>query len=358
MHIEGVNKGIPIAARRVFRLSLTVALSLAGAYALGGTLPYLAPIFALLFTLGPSPPMGIKSLFGLVLLVSLTMTIGLLLIPLLINYPATGLMIVSLGLFMSNTLSLNKGKGAVGSFLAIGLTLITAQGVANFEAALKLSEALVTSIGFAILCQRIVYPLFPEDAPLASEAVKEAPESAQFTWIAMRATLIVLPAYLMALINPAMYLPIVMKSVSLGQQGSVIDVDNAGTELLWSTFVGGFFAIIFWFTLKLEPNLWMFFLWMLLFGLYFSSKVYRLVTTRFAPSFWINVFITMLILVGPAVADSASGKDVYKAFAVRMILFVAVTLYAWAAIFVLECIRTRRINRVVLSMPAKEEPSC
>jgi len=97
---------------------------------------------------------------------------------------------------------------------------------------------------------------------------------------------------------------------------------------------------------------------MLLFGLYFSSKVYRLVTTRFAPSFWINVFITMLILVGPAVADSASGKDVYKAFAVRMILFVAVTLYAWAAIFVLECIRTRRINRVVLSMPAKEEPSC
>jgi hypothetical protein len=39
----------------------------------------------------------------------------------------------------------------------------------------------------------------------------------------------------------------------------------------------------------------------------------------------------MLILLGPAFEDSASGKDVYAAFAVRMGLFVAVTLYAWPA---------------------------
>jgi hypothetical protein len=43
------------------------------------------------------------------------------------------------------------------------------------------------------------------------------------------------------------------------------------------------------------------------------------------------VAVTMLILLGPAVEDSASGKDVYAAFAVRMGLFVAVTLYAWPA---------------------------
>ena len=44
----------------------------------------------------------------------------------------------------------------------------------------------------------------------------------------------------------------------------------------------------------------------------------------------------MLILVGPAVNDSANGKESYQAFAVRIGLFVAVTLYAWGAIFVLE----------------------
>jgi predicted Kef-type K+ transport protein len=46
--------------------------------------------------------------------------------------------------------------------------------------------------------------------------------------------------------------------------------------------------------------------------------------------------VTLLIMLGPAVADSANGKDVYKAFAVRMSLFVGVTLYAWMALVVLE----------------------
>jgi hypothetical protein len=102
----------------------------------------------------------------------------------------------------------------------------------------------------------------------------------------------------------------------------------------------------------------MFFLWMVLFGLYFSSKLYRLVATRFPSSFWLNVVVTMLILLGSAVEDSADGKDVYKAFAVRMSLFIAVTLYAWAAIHVLEHLRARRQGRIVLALPAKEVPSC
>ena len=53
----------------------------------------------------------------------------------------------------------------------------------------------------------------------------------------------------------------------------------------------------------------------------------------------------MLILLGGAVQDSADGKDVYQAFAVRMSLFIAVTLYAWAAIFVLEQLRERRLGQ-------------
>ncbi len=36
----------------------------------------------------------------------------------------------------------------------------------------------------------------------------------------------------------------------------------------------------------------------------------------------------MIILLGQSVQDSVAGKDVYSAFAVRMGLFVAVTLYA------------------------------
>ena len=62
---------MPIEARRVFRVSLTVALALVVAYALGKPLPYLAPIFGLVFSMAPKPPMGLKGLIGLVILVAL-----------------------------------------------------------------------------------------------------------------------------------------------------------------------------------------------------------------------------------------------------------------------------------------------
>lgn len=346
MHI----KKIPVAGRRVFRLSLTVALALAGGYALAVPLPYLAPIFALVLTATPGPPMGLKGLIGLFLLVIITMGSGLLLSPLLQHYPITVLLIIALGLFLSNYLSVNKGKGAVGIFLTAGLTLITAAGVASFAAAHTVVEALMMGIGLAVLSQRIVYPLFPEDVSPARPPRKAAPDAEQSNWIAIRATLIVFPAYLLVLINPSMYLPIIMKSVSLAQQGSLMHARSAGRELLGSTFLGGCFAILFWFALGIETNLWMFFLWMVLFGIYYSSKLYRLIATRYPASFWINAVITMLILLGPAVQDSGSGKDVYKAFAMRMTLFVAVTLYAWAAVRVLEYLRSRRLQRIGLKI--------
>ena len=349
---------MPLISRRIFRLSLTVALSLAGAYALALPLPFIAPIFALMLTATPSPPMGLKGLFGLFILVIVTMGLGLLLITVLINYPPSGVLIVAIGLFLSNYLSINKGKGAVGTFLTVGLTLITAAGIANFEAALMVVEAIVVGIGLAVLSQRIVYPLFPEDTLIAASVKKAVPDNEPSNWIAMRATLIVLPVYFIALINPSAYLPIILKSVSLGQQGEFVHARNAGRELMGSTFLGGCFAILFWFALGIETTLWMFFLWMVLFDLYFSSKLYRLVATRFPSSFWLNVVVTMLILLGSAVEDSADGKDVYKAFAVRMSLFIAVTLYAWAAIHVLEHLRARRQGRTVLALPAKEVPSC
>ena len=347
---------MPLQARRIFRLSLTMALSLAGAYALSLPLPFLAPLFALLLTAAPAPPMGLKGLLGLILVVAITLSVGLLLIPLLIHYPASAVLIVAVGLYFSAYLTINRGKALLGTFLTMGFTLISAAGMASYALAVTVIHALVFGIGLAIICQWIVYPWFAEDAAPANKTRPAAGGASQSNWIALRATLIVLPAYLLALTNPSVYLAIIMKSVSLGQQGCVISARNAGRELLGSTFLGGCFAVLFWFLLDLVTNLWMFFLWMLLFGIYFSSKLYQPIASRFPPSFWQNVVVTMLILLGPAVEDSANGKDVYAAFAVRMGLFVAVTLYAWLAVYVLEQLRTHRLSRVSLPAPDSEAP--
>lgn len=337
---------LPVATRRVFRLALTVALTLACAYGLALELPYVAPIFALVFTVKPAPPMGYKSLFGLVVVVCLTTGSGLLMIPILNMYPLTALMLVALGLYFANYLTVAKGKGAVASLLTIGLTLISAAGYGNFAAGRMVVVALVMSVVLAVLCQRFVYLLLPEPpSPAVKQAKPVAPDVPDSNWIALRATLIVFPAYLLGLTNPTAYIAIIMKSVSLGQQVSLVDARHAGRELLGSTFMGGVFAVLFWFALSLQPNLWMFFLWMLAFGVYFACKLYHVLASKYSGAFWSNTVITMLIMLGPAVQDSASGKDVYKAFAVRLSLFVAVTLYAWLALYVFDAWRARRVRR-------------
>ncbi len=329
-----------IGARRVFRVSLTVALSLAAGYGLALEIPFLAPIFAFMLTAAPKPPMGFKGTLGLAIALLATLGLGLLLTPLLDHYPATGLLVVLVCLFFCNYLTLHLGKALIGTLLTVGVALISAAGLLAQGLAMALISGMVIGMILAVVCQWLVYPLFPEDdLPAARPAHVPSGKS---RWLALRATLIVFPGFMLAMINPALYLPIVMKTVALGQQACGVNAGSAGRELLGSTFVAGMLAVLFWTGLSVKPDLWMFFLWMLLTGVYITGKFFGVIATRLPPTFWQNVLVTLLILLGPAVADSANGKDVYKAFAVRMGLFVAVTIYAWGAVVLLDRLYERR----------------
>lgn len=334
---------MPLAAKRVFRLSLTVALSLAVAYGTAQTIPFIAPLFAFMLGAAPKPPMGPKGLVGLILVLFIMLGSGLLLIPVLTYYPGTALMLVLLGLFAANYLTLNLGKPPVGSLLTMGITLISALGLMGYGIAIAVIYALCTNIAVAVVCQWIVYPFFPEEGE--PPAPPPPPPPLQSSWLALRATLIVFPSYLLVLANPAAYAPIIMKSVALGQQTSHTDVRSAGRELVGSTMMAAGLAILMWFGLKLAPNLWMFFLWTLAFSLFVIARVYGVVESRFTPSFWQNALITLFILIGPAVEDTASGKDPYKASAVRIGLFIGVTLYAWVMLVFLEWLRNRQAGK-------------
>jgi len=347
---------LPIATRRVFRLSLTLSVALAISYGMQLSYPYLTPIFALLLTSKPGPPLGLKQFVGICILLAITLGSGLLLVPVLINFRFPALLAIIFGLFLSNYIAVHQGKAAVGIFLTMGLTLISAVGIASFGAALDLVDAMMLGVVFAILAHRIVYPIFPEDAASPPPPPSRNPPS-ESSWIAARATLIVLPTYFLGLINPALYLPIILKALSLGQTESAQGTRSAVRELLGSTFVGGGLSILFWMLLSISPTLWIFFLLTLLSMGFISSKMFGALPSRFPPSFWLNTAITLFILVGPAVADSESGKDVYKAFAVRFSLFIAVSLYAWIAMGVLEHLRQRRRAKTI-RLTTKEQCEC
>lgn len=305
-------------------------------------MPFVAPLFGFMLTAAPKPPMGPKALLGLLFVLAIMLSSGLILTPILLNYPATGLILVAAGLFLANYITLNLGKPPVGSLLTIGVTLIAMMGQVNFALAVLVTQELMIAIAIAVVCQWVVYPLFPEEDAPPPEPPK--PQPLQSSWLAARATMTVFPVFLLGLTNPSFFAPTIMKSVALSQQVSETNARDAGWELLGSTFMAGILSILFWFCLKLVPNLWMFTLWTLAFTTWMSAKLYGILPSRFSPSFWQNVIITLFILVGPAVADSANGKDPYKAFAVRMSLFVAVTLYAWTSLVFLEWLRERQLS--------------
>lgn len=322
--------------QRALRLATGTALCLAASFGLALPIPFLAPVLALLFLATLNQPLPLKAGVVLALVAMLTTGVGLLLLPLLRYYPASGLLLIGVGLFGVFRFGLRGGNNLIVTFLVIGLTMISAAGTASFELAAMVIGALVKGLLLAVLVVTLSHGLFPEPANAPPSPAAPMLATEDIDRVALRATLIVLPAFLLALIDPTSYLPIILKAVSLGQQSSTTTARNAGRELLGSTLLGGVLAILFWCALSLFVHLWMFFLWMLLFGLVLARKLYALSPTRFSPGFWLNTLITLIILLGQSVQDSAAGKDVYTAFAVRMGLFIGVTVYACWMVHVLE----------------------
>jgi len=334
----------PLGARRTFRLGLVTALSLALAYGLGVQFPFFAPLFGFLLTSAATPPPGLKGLLGLLLIVAITLGVGLLLTPLLGKYPASAVLIIAAGLYVSAYIGVGLGKVQVAMLLTVGFTLIPAAGQVNYALASALIQGLLLGIAVAIFCQWIVYPFFPEDSTAKVQPKPATVAPALSRWIALRSMIIVLPPVLLAFTNPTLYMPLIMKAVLLGQQGSLVSARTIGRQLLGAIFLAGTYAALFWLALKICPSLWLFFLLMLLFGVFFAAKLYGIIESRYPPTFWQDVLVNLLILLGPAVEDSAAGKDPYAAFAVRFSLFVVVTLYAWGAIFALEWLRGYRAD--------------
>lgn len=322
--------------RRALRLAFGVACGTALAFGLALPIPFLTPVLALLLLVARNAPLNAKSTLALALTIALTTGTGLLLSPVLRYQPFAGVLLVALSLFLCFRYSLRGGNGMLGTLLVIGLTMISAAGTAELALGQAVVEALVKGALLASLCIALGHWLFPEPASLPPAPAPAPLPVARAGWVALRAVLVVLPAWLLALIDPSSYMPLVMKAVSLGQQTCDLSARNAGRELLGSTLLGGALAIAFWSLLSLCPQLWLFFLLMLLFVLLLARRLYRLVGNSLSPGFWLNSGVTLIILLGQSVQDSAAGKDVYSAFAMRMGLFLLVTLYACAAVYLID----------------------
>lgn len=330
------------ADKATLRLASGLGLAVLIAYGFALPMPFVVCVMAVLVLCKPGPPLPLLKGAVAALVFAALVATGVVMVPLLEHYALAGILLTAVLLYGIFLTGLRSGSPLT-MILVIAFALIPVAGVADQALIGMLSLTLAIGIATGTLVSSISNAFFPDrPEPAASSAGAPAMPAEAARWIALRAVVIVMPVFVLALTNPALYLAAIMKTVALGQQAGDTDARHAGRELVGSTLIGAFIAALVWLGLSLLPNLWMLALWLTAAALWTGSGIFGTRRTAFRPSFWSNALITALILLGPAIEDSASGKSVLQASAVRTGLFVAVALYAWATVWLLERWRAAR----------------
>lgn len=330
------------ADKAVLRLAIGLGLAVAMAYGLALKAPYAVCVVAVLILCKPGAPIPLFKGLALALVVCALMAAGVLLVPVLEHYAPAGVLLTGFllyAVFYSGVRHANP----LATILVMAITLIPVVGVMEQALAFQIGVTLAVGLCIGVLVSGVSHALFPDlPMPAARAAASEVPTRESASWIALRAVVVVMPVFVLALANPSTYVAAIMKAVALGQQAGTTSTRSAGQELVGSTLMGAAMAAGLWFGLSLRPNLWMLVLWMAGAALWAGTRLFRLRPGSLPPSFWVQALVTMLLLLGPAIEDSAGGKDVLKASAMRVALFVAVALYAWGTVWVLQRWRAAR----------------
>jgi hypothetical protein len=329
------------ADRAVLRLALGLGLAVLVAYGFALPIPFVVCLMSILVLCKPGPPLPPAKGLVIAVIFATLVASGVLMVPVLEHYAWSGILLtgtILYGVFFVGLISANP----LTMVLVISFALIPVVGVADQAIVGMLSMTLAVGILIGALVSSASNALFPDPPTRDTNRPASALSHAVARWTALRATVIVMPVFVLALTNPSFYVAAIMKTVALSQQAGDVDARSAGGELVGSTLMGALVAAVVWLGLSLHPSLWMLTLWMMGAALWTGSGIFGTRSTSFRPSFWSNALITMLILLGPAIEDSASGKSVLEASVVRAGLFVAVALYAWGTVWALERWRDSR----------------
>jgi hypothetical protein len=330
------------ADKAVLRLAIGLGLAVLVAYGLALPVPFLVCVMAVIVLCKPGPPIPFFKAVVIALILAALLAAGALMVPLLENYALAGVLLTGAVLYGLFFWGLRSGNPLT-TILLIAFLLIPVVGVADQAMIPMIIAPIAMGIGIGALVNGVSQAFFPDTSRLAKKGgVRPIISRDTASWVALRGSLVVMPVFVLALTDPSFYLAAIMKTVALGQQAGSTNARSAGRELVGSTLMGGWMAALVWIGLSLWPSLWMLMLWIVASALWTGARLFGVRATIFPPSFWSNALLTMLILLGPAIEDSASGKDVFKASATRICLFVGVAFYAWGTVWVLERWRASR----------------
>ncbi len=329
--------------KAALRLAIGVGLAVLVAYGLALSVPYIVCVMSVLVLSRPGPPLPLVKGLVVALLFAVLVATGIVMVPLLELHAFAAVLMTAAVLYSIFFVGLTSGNPLT-AILAMSFTLIPV-AVAEQVLVGRLSATLAVGVCVGVLVSAVSHSLFPdppEPAAATGAAARPAPDEA--AWIALRATLIVMPVFVLALTDPSFYSVAVLKTVALAQQAGETDARSAGRELVGATLMGAAIAAAVWTGLSIWPSLWMLMLWMMAAALWIGSAMFGVRRTKWRPSFWSYALITTFLLLGAAIEDSASGESVVEGSVVRVCLFVGVALYAWSTIRLLERFRPARLS--------------
>ncbi len=345
----GASTALDIASVRIFRLAFGTAACLWYSQLVAWDMSFIAAVMTMFILALPMPAPSAKGGIGFVLLLALALLAGLLLLPRILNQPMVGLLLLMLALFWSFYFTAKGGSPLVGTLLTVGIALTAAVGTVSVDVLLLVIQGVVFGAAVGVAFVWIAHWVFPDRlaGPLpaaARPADASEPDIFEARWNAFRSLLIVAPVAIWFLLSSAStaYVPVMIKVASMGQQASSDATRVAGRSLIMSTLIGGIGAIIGWQMLRIAPSLPLYVLIIGLAGLIAGPRIFRGPGMHPDGGTWSYAYLTMIVILAPAVMDSIGGDAAGAKFFDRMWMFALTTLYAVVAVYVFDAFRPRR----------------
>ncbi len=332
-----------IAELRILRLSLGVSLCLLFSQIVGWPMSFIAPVFTMLMLGLPVPAPRLKAGIGFMVLVPLILNMALLLLPTLILQPLVGLILVLIALFWSFYFVSLGGNALIGTFATVGIAVALAIGSVSVDAVLAVVDGVTIGTIVGVLFVWVAHALLPDSKaqPIDPATLPQRPEAPKphlptARWSAFRSMVITMPVALWFLLSSASasYLPVLIKSASMGQQASADGTKAAARSLLMSTVLGGVGATVCYNLIALVPSLALYVLLVAIAGLLFGRQIFAGPGMKPDAGTWSYGYLTMIVILAPALGTDDTNAAIK--FYERILMFFGTTLYSVAAVYVFD----------------------
>jgi len=342
---------LSITSVRILRLALGTALSMLFSQVVNWPMSFIAPVLTMFILALPMPAMNLGSGVKFILVFVISMYAGLVFLPFMLNQRVVGLLLLGLALYHTFYFTARGGSAVIGAFATVGLALVSAIGTVSTDAVLQVSGGMAVGAVFGVLFVWVAHAILP-DSVARPEVVPgkgakppaEKPDLEDARRSAFRSLAIVMPVILWFMLSSASasYVGFMIKIASMGQQAGIDQTKQLARSLLISTAIGGVAAVIGWQVLSITPTLTIYVLIIGLAGLVMGPRIFSGPGMHPAGATWSYGYLTMIVVLAPAVLDSQSGAPAGAAFWTRLQMFIWATIYGTGAVFLFDTLWRRK----------------